>query len=331
LPLLGACSVVTIAPADGSRAAEPIPAEVAGRFEYVEHGAPLTSWSSTRTHSESHYDVYDVEGTVTLKGDNAPSRVEVEYWRTKVGKSRAPAVVITPILGGGNDIARLVAREFAEAGLHGVIVWRGVKVLVPQWGEDEVDRAIRRGIVARRRTIDWLEAQPEVDPTRISAFGISMGGIATAVLGSIEPRVHSSVIALAGGDLASVVMTSDEGRVVQYRKARLGEEKVTPAELEAKLRDALLDDPAKLAAYADPSRFLMFIARRDTTVPTRNQLLLREALGKPKTFDLPTSHYSTMFYTPFVRAESTTWLLERMQEPNPRVVSTEVEAAARKP
>src|SRR5207244_2122227 len=71
--------------------------------------------------------------------------------------------------------------------------------------------------------------------------------------------------------------------------------------------------------YCDPSRILMFIARHDTTVPTRNQKQLRDALGGPRAFDMPTSHYTTMAYTPFVRAQSTTWLLERMKEPNPRV------------
>lgn len=318
--LLGACSVATVAPGEPARPAQPVPLEVERRFDYVERGAPLTSWTCVLTHDTSRYSIFKVDGHVTLKGDNSPLAVEVEYWRSKTGGPRPPSVVITPILGGGNDIARLVAREFAEAGMHGVIVWRGVKVLQPHWSEDEVELAIRRGIVARRRVIDWLETRPEVDPRRISAFGISMGGIATAVLAPIEPRVHSAVIALAGGDLASVVMRSDERRVQEFKKARiLAAKGAGPEAVEKRMRDALIDDPLRLAPYADPSRFLMFIARNDTTVPTRNQLLLRDALGRPRAFDMPTSHYTTMAYTPFVRAQSTTWLLQRMKEPNPRV------------
>lgn len=317
--LLGACSVATVPPAEPSRPAQPLPPEVERRFDYVERGAPIASWTCTPTHDDERYAIYKVDGHVTLKGDNSPIAVEAEYWRSKTGGARGPAVVITPILGGGNDIARLVAREFAEAGMHGVIVWRGIKVLQPQWSEDEVELALRRGIVARRRVIDWLESRPEVDPRRISAFGISMGGIATAVLAPVEPRVHSAVIALAGGDLASVVMRSDERRVQEFKKARLLASKLGPADLEKKIREALIDDPINLAPYADPSRFLMFVARNDTTVPTDNQLRLRQALGNPRAFDMPTSHYTTMAYTPFVRARSTTWLLERMREPNPRV------------
>ena len=324
--LLAACSVVTIAPGEPSKPAEPLPDDVAHRFDYTEQGAPLTSWTCVSTHEGDAYDIYKVDGSVTLKGDNHPTPVEVEYWRTKK-TPRAPAVVITPILGGGNEIARLIAREFAEAGMHGVIVWRGVKVLAPNWSEEEVDYALRRGIVARRRVIDWLDARPEVDPRRIAAFGISMGGICTAVLAPVEPRVHSAVLALTGGDLASVVMKSDEGRVVSYKNARLTEERLTPDEFEKKLREQLVDDPIKLARYADSSRFLMFIARHDTTVPTRNQVELRQALGNPKAFDMPTSHYSTIAFTPFVRAQSTTWLLERLKEPNPRVAEVDTAKA----
>jgi dienelactone hydrolase len=319
LLLVAACSVATVPEAKHPPQAEALPPDVARRFDYLEHGAPLTSWTCTLVHDESRYVVYKVDGQVTLRGDNHPVSVEAEFWRTKEAGPRAPAVVITPILGGGNDIARLIAREFAEAGMHGMIVWRGVKVLAPEWSEEEIDYNLRRGIVARRRVIDWLEQRPEVDPRRIAAFGISMGGICTAVLAPVEPRIHSAVIALAGGDLASVVMNSDERRLVEFKVAKMRDEKISAADLEKKLRAALVDDPAELGRYADADRFLMFIARHDTTVPTANQLWLRHKLGNPRAFDMPTSHYSTMAYTPFVRAQSTSWLLERMKEPNPRV------------
>jgi dienelactone hydrolase len=317
--LFAACSVGTIAPGEPSRDALPLPEEIGARFDYQERGAPLTSWTCTLRHSESRYDIFTVKGEVTLKGDNHPIPVEGEYWQSRAAMPRGPVVLVTPILGGGDDIARLVAREFAESGLHSMIVWRGVKVLTPEWTPAEVEVATRRGIVARRRVIDWLETRPEVDPRKIAAWGVSMGGIATAVLAPVEPRIHSAVIAMAGGDLASVIMTSDEGRVTDYRNARLAKEKITPDALETELRAALVSDPALLGKYVDTSRFLMFVTRRDTTVPTRNQLILREQLGRPRTFDLPTGHYSAMAYVPFIRSESTTWLLERMRTPNPRV------------
>jgi dienelactone hydrolase len=294
---------------------------VKARFDYEERASPVTSWRCTLKKTDDRYEVHEVTGTVTLKGDDHLTSVEIEYWRTKLGTSRAPAVLVTPILGGGNDIARLIAREFAEAGLHGVIVCRGVKVLTPEWSAAEVEQAIRRGVVARRRALDWLETRPEVDPCRVSAFGVSMGGIVTAVLAPIEPRIHSAVIALAGGDLASVVMESDESRVRAYRDARMRIEPLTAGALEDGLRSQLISDPIHLARFADPSRFLCFVARWDATVPTRSQVALRAALGKPRTFDLPSGHYTAMAYTPFIRAQSTAWLLERMKEPNPRVAS----------
>ena len=55
--------------------------------------------------------------------------------------------------------------------------------------------------------------------------------------------------------------------------------------------------------------------------------MLREALGFPRTFDMPTGHYSMMLYVPFIRAESTTWLLEKMRTPNPRVALVTAKAS----
>lgn len=318
--VLAACSVVTVAPGTPVRIAATLPPETARHFDYLERGAPVTSWTCTLKGDHELYEIYEVKGSVTLRGDNNATPVEVEYWRTKVSPgSVRPAVLVTPILGGGNDVARLMARQFAEAGLHGVICWRGVKVLGPEWDEDEVERAIRRGIVARRRVLDWIETRPEIDSTRVAAFGVSMGGIATTVLAAVEPRVHSSVIALAGGDLASVVMGSTEPRVKSYRKARMAKENLGGAAFEAKLRASLVSDPIHLAGFVDPRSVLMFLARWDETVPTRNQELLRDALGRPLTFDMPSGHYSTIAFTPFIRAQSTAWLLDRLREPNPHV------------
>jgi hypothetical protein len=90
-------------------------------------------------------------------------------------------------------------------------------------------------------------------------------------------------------------------------------------ELETELRESLASDPAILARFVDPRSVLMFVARWDETVPTRNQQLLRDALGRPLTYDMPSGHYSSIAFTPFIRAQSTSWLLERMQKPNARV------------
>jgi dienelactone hydrolase len=329
--LFVACSVVTLAPGEPLRVAAQLPFDVARRFDYLERGTPVTSWTQSLVVAHDRYDVFEINGSVTLRGDNVSNPVEAEYWCAKGTPGRKPVVIVTPILGGGEDVARLMARQFAESGMHAIICKRGVRVLAPDWDEDRVERELRRGIVARRRLVDWLDTRSEVDPQRIAAFGVSMGGIVTSVLAPVEPRIHSSIVALAGGDLASVVMASGEPRLKSYRKARMELEHLDGTAFEKKLREALNSDPANLAPFVDPRSVLLFVARWDETVPTKNQELLRDALGKPLTFDLPSGHYSTIAFTPFIRAQSTAWLLERFRTPNPRAASEAPVAAGARP
>ena len=321
LLLLAACAVGYAPREPAARAAAPLPLEVAARFDYAERGTPA-AFDVAPKDACSRWDAFTVTGSVTLRGDPDPQKVHVEYYRSKSAPAgRAPALVVTPILGGGDDVARLVARHFADEGLHVAIVWRGVKVLAGQWPEAEIEHQLRRGVVARRRTIDWLESREEVDPARIAAFGISMGGILTTILAAVEPRLHSAVIALASGELGAVVAASDEPRLVEYREARAAAGGVTPREVEERIAASLVSDPVRLAPYVDPRRVLLFITARDTTVPTTLQRRLRTALGDPAAYELPVGHYGTVLYTSFIKARSAAWLHARLERPNPRAVA----------
>jgi len=52
--------------------------------------------------------------------------------------------------------------------------------------------------VATRRALTFLEAQPEVDPTRLGATGHSMGGRLTVMLAGIDARVQAAVPSCGG-------------------------------------------------------------------------------------------------------------------------------------
>ncbi|HTD95279.1 MAG TPA: acetylxylan esterase, partial [Edaphobacter sp.] len=41
------------------------------------------------------------------------------------------------------------------------------------------------------RAVDYLQSRPEIDPNRIGAFGCSGGGVMTALLGALDPRVKA--------------------------------------------------------------------------------------------------------------------------------------------
>lgn len=49
-------------------------------------------------------------------------------------------------------------------------------------------------VIEHRRAMDYLETRPEVDATRIGALGLSMGGMITLALASMDPRVKAAVV-----------------------------------------------------------------------------------------------------------------------------------------
>lgn len=48
-------------------------------------------------------------------------------------------------------------------------------------------------VIEHRRLLDYIATREDVDTARIGALGLSLGGMATFVLGSIEPRIKAGV------------------------------------------------------------------------------------------------------------------------------------------
>ena len=253
-------------------------------------------------------------------GDAKPHLVSFEYWRAR-GVQRGPAILVTPILGGGRRLARTNCGDLARAGYHVLLAWRGTHVLDTKWTLEDLEVHFRRTIGVRRALVDWLCTRSEVDPERLGAFGISMGGLVTAALLAVEPRLKAAVIALAGADVAGIVRVSDEGRLVRFREAKQKELGLSPAELEARMRRAFPSDPLNLIPAVDPRRVLLITTRYDPIVRPRFQTLLYEGLGRPQRYDLPTGHYTAILYLPFITKQLLIWLKSR-QGPPRRLLAT---------
>lgn len=310
--LVSGCAVRSYALDDVIRVPTAVPDDVAARFAYEQ----LTEVALERLDlDEDVARVFSGSMTIRVAGDPEPVLVQFEYWQARSARAPAPAIVITPILGGGRDLALYHCRAFNEAGLHAVLVDRGSKVLRKSWPIDAVERQLRRAVAGRRAVVDWLETRTDVDATRLGAFGISMGGILTSVLLAVEPRLTSGVIALAGGDVPSIISKSDEGRLVEWRAAKAEDLGVDEAAIEVQLRATLASDPARMAPFVDPRRVLFISTRWDTVVPLENQELLWRELGCPLRYDLPAGHYTGIVFLPYVMGVAVEWLEERFRVP----------------
>lgn len=310
--LQGGCAIESYSLRSDLRPTAPLTSEVAARFAF-EH---LDEVQMERLEAdEGAARVYSATMTVRVLGDPEPVLVQFEFWQAREAGPRAPAIVITPILGGGRSLAVSHCRAFTEAGMHAVLVDRGTKVLRSGWTVTDVERHLRRAVVARRAVVDWLETRRDVDPDKLGAFGISMGGILTSILLAVEPRLSSGVVALAGADVPGIIGRSVEGRLVKWRAARAADLGVGEGAVEALLRAALVSDPGHVAPFVDPRRVLLVSTRWDDVVPTEHQELLWERLGRPLRYDLPAGHYTGIIFLPWIMDQAVDWFGQRFQRP----------------
>lgn len=310
--LQAGCAIGSYPLAPDARGAAPLTSDVAARFAYAHEGpARLERLADDETAAR----VWSGSLVIRLLDDPEPVPVQFEFWQAREAPPRAPAIVITPILGGGRELALSHCRAFTEAGMHAVLVERGTKVLRRSWSIPEVERHLRRAVAARRAVVDWLEARPDVDPERLGAFGISMGGILTSVLLAVEPRLQSGVVALAGADVPGIIRRSVEGRLVEWRAAKAAELGVGEGAVEGVLRASLVSDPWHVAPFVDPRRVLFVTTRWDDVVPLEHQEMLWRRLGRPLRYDLPAGHYTGIIFLPWLMEQAIDWFGQRFGRP----------------
>ena len=131
-----------------------------------------------------------------------------------------PAFLLVPKQRQAKAPAMLCLHQTAEAGKDVVVglgdanqfnyaselAERGFVTLAPDYpgfGELKDDRkniyasgflsVTMKGIVNHRRSIDYLQSLPEVDPEKIGAIGHSLGGHNTLFIGAFDPRVKVMV------------------------------------------------------------------------------------------------------------------------------------------
>ncbi|MFB3787966.1 MAG: alpha/beta hydrolase family protein [bacterium] len=229
-----------------------------------------------------------------LSGGEAP--ILVDYFPC-LDHQRHPGLLISPILGGRNRVADHFAQHFARHGYHCAVVHRPRDLTRDIQSPGQLDERLRMAVIRDRVALDWLSRQPEVDPGALGSFGISYGGIKNTVLAGVDRRLKANVIALAGGDLPSILSHSNLPNLRDLFHRYAENNHLTPPQAEQQLRAALQTEPLRFTPYIDPRTTLLILARMDHTVPRRNGELLREALGYPRTIYLPTGHYSAVLFT----------------------------------
>jgi hypothetical protein len=242
--------------------------------------------------------------------------VECEWFESSQ-PGRRPAILFNPILGGDYPLERKICRFLARHGFHVALVHRKTLKIGPDQPVEHLELLLRQGIVRIRQIVDWMEAHERVEPSQMGGFGISMGGIASVITAAVEPRLRAHVVALAGGGIPDILITSRDSLLTKPLARYLAHHHMDLRTMEALLRQHIKTDPVRLAPHVDSTRLLMFIALGDRTIGRANALRLRRALGSPATVFLPTGHYTAYFMLPYVQHASLKFFRRHLAAPPP--------------
>jgi len=301
-----------------ARAALPLPADIQQYYRYLSVDPTVTG----RT-TERHPD-YSVK-EVTLFEPGASEPIQITWFAPKLPGPR-PLVLISPIRGSDTIVVEDCARVFASSGYHAAIIKRAHFKFNPDGPLSQVEDTLHSAVIRHRQALDWLLEQPGVDANRIATFGISYGAIVDAALAAVEPRVKVHVIDLAGGPLAGVMRSSYElGLRRDWNCIRRGHD-LTNKQVYEELQHVIRTDPVKLAPYVKRDDVLMLIARFDHSVPTRYQLQLWKALGKPRADFVLLGHYTSILALPAHRLSIMNFFEEKFAEQTRRPATGAVQA-----
>lgn len=246
-----------------------------------------------------------------VTGDPTNDRVWGDYFEpidsAEEKIQRHPGAVLSHILGSDFALSRYLAARLADRGV-GVLFIR-----LPYYGErrrpgearrflsmdiERSTRSMRQGICDLRRAAAWLASRSEIDPERIGATGISLGGIVAGVTAAVDPRIGRAATVLAGGDLAEILWNMPEPESKRAREAFQAAGK-TRADLESLTRPF---DPLTYAHLLKGKRVLMIAGTADEVIPPRCARAFWAAAGKPTIHWIDCGHYSaTGYLLPAVR------------------------------
>jgi len=240
-----------------------------------------------------------VRKKIDIKSDD--STIHIDYY--DAGKDSA--VLVLPQLQGSDALSRYFARRFANKGLTSLIV-RSEEQLRRDVKFNELNASMKRIVQDHLVVIDWLKK----DIDKIGVFGISMGGVTASILAGIE-EVDASLLGICGGDLPYILINSRERLIKSIRDEALT--RIDKTELYKILKESFTHDPLKYAKHIDARNTLMIIAKRDKIVPTEKQEELRKMIGNPPAIYLPTGHYTSAIFIPYVANKAVRFFKEELK------------------
>jgi pimeloyl-ACP methyl ester carboxylesterase len=215
---------------------------------------------------------------------------EVRILRYRFGAAGAAGnhILILPPTGRTNFIDRSYGEMFCKAGFD-------VHILDGWTGDDEasLDLEIHSRLYSRAlRAIGIVvDAAHGESNRRIGIFGTSVGGTFAAVAASAFPEIRAAFVVTGAASIASVIANSDQEILQQVRKKRFERHGFkSQGEYIAALERTIVLDPMKMERGFEGKSLGLVIAKKDTTVPVRYQMDLKNLWQTDQVIYLNAAH-----------------------------------------
>jgi hypothetical protein len=286
-----------------------LPQKIKQEYSYKKFKGPYEEEIKSK---KKKYTLKHIEFNPSHNSTSIEHNIHIDYYDVD-NQEKSPIIVVLPIFGGDNLVSSIFAKYFANKGYSSMIVHRQEEYR--DIGDlNLLDQSLKQIVFDHKQAIDWIELQKDIDLENIGLFGVSFGGIKTAIIAPLEDRIKASVICLAAGDLPYVITHSSERGVKKRRFKVIKSENLSLEELHEKLKDVITCDPINYAEYLDANSTMMVLARFDKAVPYKKGKELKEKIGNPKTIILPIGHSSSIFYLPYIQHEALEFFKERFEK-----------------
>lgn len=324
-PLLAlGCVLLALGPGcSGAPVSTPVatPAHQPPPAAYYEAGGEVPAAVSEEiVHRSTHIDIRRFRVPVRVPEElsghvHAADDIEIVLFRPRpLGGTPRPCVLVSPILANSMLVVGEFARGFVRAGYQAAVVVRKEFEVEDDMVIEDAETEFRLLVMRSKQALDWLSTREDVDPTRFATFGVSAGAVISACLAGADDRPRAHLLYLGGGPLSDMLLDTSEDRFHQYAEELPGPRR-SKEELRGELRRVLRTDPIVLAPNVKTADVFMLLASRDTAVPTRNGLMLWNALGRPRMRMLPLGHYTAFLTYVWMQAEANAFLRERLGPP----------------
>lgn len=208
-----------------------------------------------------------------------------------------PLVLQLPPISGVNMLDRMLAGDLCRNGMASIIIandFTGLEKEDLPPVEDHI-LAYRRMVSATKGAIELAKGFSNIDSQHVGLFGVSLGGILSAMAFSVIDQFSGGYFIVSGTDAPRILAISEETTVKRLRRKRMLQEGLETAEdYEDYLRSAMDHDTSDFAHRVPPESVHLVVSENDTKVPSYNQLNMVEKFGDPQTIFEKKGHSSVV-------------------------------------